>query len=266
MRPAGRIAGLWCSLLATLAIGASATIVASASAQQPEYRTCLKAAKAGKPAKYTGGYNNKRCTEVNAEGKGRYALGKVVTPYPFKGKGKAGTFYFHSGAKIVWVLECKRSEDAGVITSPTEGTLNITFENCRAKLPGAKKGLECPTLTVTVESLLVETIPGEAAGVLLYPGFAKAFACEEPVAEELVAFGAMRGFAVASVEGAHKGPVAGFAADPATGAQAISEFYDFAEKAMFGASLQSAVSGSSLEVGLATTQPLGSKEVVVVGS
>ncbi len=242
-------------VLALLALGAPIANAAS----QPEYRTCTKAPKVNK--KHTGGYNNNTCTDPNAAGEGKYALGAVPAPYPFAAAGKAGAFDYHTPTGVVWQVTCARDGVKGVITGPATGTEAIVFESCKARNQATDgKRLECPGhLTATVETVLVELLPGGAPGVLVYPGFAKAFTCEG------VTFGQMVGFEVGAVEDLGKGPVAGFAVNPATGEPTLREFFDFEEHEAFTASLESDVSGSpTLDVGLQIALPLGPKKEVVV--
>lgn len=247
-------------LIATLAGGGAAA--ASATAQQPEYRACVKVAKNPATRKDTGGYNNATCTEPNAAGEGKYTLQALVTPYLFEGSaGKATTLYYRTpGAGLAWEVECKKLRDTGVITSATEGTVNMTLESCKAtdKAGGKAKPTACPSnLATTLESVLVDTLPGDKPGVVLYPGFAKPFECAG------VTFGPTSGAEVGSVEDTGKGLACVFAVNAATGEQDLTGFYFEGEE--YDALLQSHVAGAPLlDVGLATTAMLGPKEGVVV--
>ena len=68
---------------------------ASASAAEPSFWQCVKSEKV---VKYTGKYNNAKCSEENTKGEGKYELeewnaeGKSTEVKQFKGKG--GAFFW----------------------------------------------------------------------------------------------------------------------------------------------------------------------------
>jgi hypothetical protein len=133
-----RIVGLCLvAVFATTAVAAS-----SASAALPELYECAKAVKVGKV--YTGKYNDKKCSEKNEAGTGKYELqpgvgkGKV-----FKGKGKVATL--HTPA-IGGEVTCKTNKSEGKNSSPTtqSGVVAI-FKTCtslgkKCTSAGAKVG------------------------------------------------------------------------------------------------------------------------------
>lgn len=248
--------------LSVLAVLASAA-VAHALPQQPEYGMCAKAVKVGHG--FTGGYNDKDCTQPNAKGEGKYALAPVKTPYGFSAPYKPSVFYYHAPAGgVVWEVKCPGTEVKGVITGPATSTETMSFEGCIARDEAASgKSSHCGRVEVTIETALVELLPGGAPGLLVYPGFAKGYACEE------VTFSEMEGFEVGAVADSSKGALATLAVNSATGEPTLSSFYDFEEHESFTASLESEVSGASppiLDVGLQTVIPLGASKELVVAS
>jgi hypothetical protein len=255
-------AKLSCLVLLALVLAAASAGSADASQQQPEYGMCSKAAKVGRT--FTGGFNDKACTQPNADGEGKYRLAPVKTPYGFLAAVKPSVFYYRAPkGGVVWQVKCPGTEAKGVITGPATSAETMILESCVAKdVAAAGKALHCGHVVVAVETALVELLPGGAPGLLVYPGFAKAFTCES------VTFGQMVGFEVGAVEDTGKGPLASLTVNPATGEPTLGSFYDFEEHEPFTASLESEVSGSSppvLEVGLQAAIPLAaSKELVVV--
>jgi hypothetical protein len=245
-------------LAVAFALGTAST--AGATTGQPEYELCFKTTKVAK--KYTGRYDDNRCMVQNAGQEGKYETKQVATPHPFSTEGKAGVIYYRGPTGgIVWEVKCKRDSAKGVITGPASGDETIFFEECKASNEIAKeKAQECPQrIVANVESALVEVLPAAAPGVLLYPGFAKAFSCGS------VTFGAMAGFEVAGVVNTGKGPVGAFSVDQATGEQETTEFFDFEEGETFHALLQSEATGSPpLDVGIEAALPLGASGELVV--
>lgn len=118
-----RIVGLCLvAMFAMTAIAAS-----SASAALPELYECAKAPKVGKF--FTGKYNDKKCSETNEAGTGKYELqpgiGKGKT---FKGKGKVATL--HTPA-IGGEVTCKTNKSEGKNTSPThQSNVTAQFKTC----------------------------------------------------------------------------------------------------------------------------------------
>lgn len=279
MRTAGRqqfrLAPLWCALLGALvlcATMAATTAVPTAGAQtlqQPEYRLCVKAAKAGK--RFTGHYEGNRCTQANLAGEGKYEVEPVSPGAEFSLTGKAATFYYHSTATgLAWQVRCGHTTVRGVIAGPHTSYETIGFEGCKATdllVPGSKP-LQCQNTKANLEGFLVDVEKqGGAPGILFYPGFAGSFACETVKTEETVTFGAMEGFEAAPIPIPAKRAEAQFAVNTTTGAQTVTDFYDFEEKELLTSQLTASVSGTgALEVGLELGVPLGGgKELVVIG-
>jgi hypothetical protein len=109
-------------LIAIFAMSAVAAASASA-AEEPEYLSCVKAAKVGKT--YTGGYNNKTCTEVNAKSEGKYATKAVASGTKFTSKSKGATFTVDGT-----VVKCKKDTDAGEFFGGGTIVEEITFSDC----------------------------------------------------------------------------------------------------------------------------------------
>jgi hypothetical protein len=147
-----RITTMGLCVIAMFATGALAA--ASASAELPEYKTCVKAAKVGK--KYTGDYNDKTCSEVNGKGEGKYELGewnagKKVT---FVGKTGATTFDSYrpaseaepwAGGTTVNTVTCTSGKAEGELIGPKETNETIEFKGCASEgekcaSEGAKAG------------------------------------------------------------------------------------------------------------------------------
>jgi hypothetical protein len=101
----------------------SAVAAASASAAEPEYLSCVKAAKVGKT--YTGGYNNKTCTEVNAKSEGKYATKPVASGTTFTSKSKGATFTVEGT-----IVKCKKDTDSGTFFGGGAIVEEITFSDC----------------------------------------------------------------------------------------------------------------------------------------
>ncbi len=148
-----RITTMGLCLVAMLATGALAA--ASASAELPEYKTCVKAAKVGK--KYTGDYSDKACSEVNAKGEGKYELGEwnAGKKVAFVGK-TVGTTTFDSyapaseaepwaGGSIVNTVTCTSGAAKGELIGAKETNETIEFKGCasdgkKCTSEGAKAG------------------------------------------------------------------------------------------------------------------------------
>lgn len=121
-----------CLAVVSAACFASAAGAATAT---PEYLVCGKAKKVGKT--YTGKYNNKTCTEANAEGKGKYEY----VPLTKKAKLKKGTvghldIYLYNPKpgeeKVEGHFECEGGTASGTITNSHEGTLALTYKGCKS--------------------------------------------------------------------------------------------------------------------------------------
>ncbi len=118
-----------------------AVAVASASAAQPEFQECGKAAKTGKT--YTGKYNNKTCTEVNAKGEGKYERKTPKKAVKFKGTLGKTNFYIYDPEekRVRGNFECTGGKNSGETSGATELKLTITWSGCEAQ--GELKGNAC---------------------------------------------------------------------------------------------------------------------------
>ncbi len=256
MKPVIHVSILGLALVALFAITALAA--ASASAAQPEFKVCGKAAKNAVTKKYEGKYE-KGCTAKNAKGEGKYETEEVKTPAAFTGKSKASTFYYYNEHGIVWEVTCTKDAAKGDITSPTEYVEAITFEKCSATNEVTKAKDSCPNITVGEPfSALAETYPGEEAGFVTI-GYTLTFTCGS------VEFTAMNNFGVGKVENGKKGPLGVFAVNKATGEQKITGLV-FGGETYSPVHLESTVAGEGgFNVGVENTEALGPKGVVVVG-
>ena len=248
---------------ATMLLLAGLVGASGALAAQPEYGICQKLAKDPQTHRYTGAFDDKTCTAADAAGEGKYAAEAVPFPYPFETAGRSATLYYHTpSGQLRFQITCKRTHERGLLVNATEGTLNVTLEECKAlNVTTAAKAAECPNLTATVETALVQVAAGGAAGVALYPGFTQPFECAG------VMFGASSGSLLASVSATSRGPAAVFTASPATGEQALGAF--LYQEQEYASLLLAPVKGpgvlAMLDIGVQATLPLGPKQLVVLG-
>ena len=257
-----RILGL--ALVAVLALGAVAA--AGASASQPEFLKCAKAPKVG--GKYTGGFNNKLCTEVNGAGEGKYATSALATPLAFTGKGKTTTLYFYKpGGGIIYELACKKAAISDEIAEPTSFEGLITFESCSLANEVTKaKAVKCATsLSVPVVGLLREhTVPATAHPGVSLLFFAPAYSCGGVTLETTTALPFITGEVTATT----KGEFGTFTVNKATGAQSLEGWLEEeGEPSKFAPDEVEATEGAtseSLRVGLETSQPIAPKKEVVI--
>ncbi len=117
-----RIRTLGVCLVAMFAIGAVA--VAGASAGEPTFKSCVKAAKVGKS--YVGKFTSKECTPASkVETGGKYELAEVESGTPFTIKSKATTLTVEGK-----VVKCKKDKGVGQIIAGEVEFLTINFEGC----------------------------------------------------------------------------------------------------------------------------------------
>ena len=253
-----RILGL--ALIAVFAFTALAA--ASASAAEPEFKLCVKAAKNAEK-KYTGGYNNKTCTEVNAAKEGKYAAEEVTAPVEFTGKSKTSTLYYYvPGGAILYTVTCKKDKDAGSVANSTEmGGFTITFESCEATNVASKVKTKCATAPVlsAAAALLAPTLPAE------HPGFAGEFTGS---AYECGTTKFTGSFIVVESEVAatSKGETAAFKVNKATGESIPREFL-FTGEPYADESSGEVVDGSgghAVEIGIESTEAIGPKKGLVI--
>lgn len=256
-----RILGM--ALVAALAL--AAVVASAASASQPEYLKCAKAAKV--EGKYTGGFNDKRCTEVNGTGEGKYATSAVATPLAYTGKSKTTTLYYaKSGGPIAWELVCKKGAQTGEITEPTtvEGTL--TLEGCSVVNEITKaKAVKCTGNVVVpfVGLLREETVPATSHPGVTYLFFLPEYACGGASFETTTAFP----FVTGEVSATTKGEFGIFTVNKATGQQSLGGWMEEGTPSSWPpleAEVTAEAKTETLQVGLETTQPLAPKKEVVI--
>ncbi len=110
-----RIRIVWLCLVAVFAFNAVA--VASASAEGPEYMTCVK--------KKGGNYEKGCATKAALAGTGKAELEPVVPGTKFTSKSKGATFAI--GTKVV---KCKKDTDEGEFTGGPYDKEKMTFSGC----------------------------------------------------------------------------------------------------------------------------------------
>jgi hypothetical protein len=156
-----RIVGL--CLVAMFALGAVAAT--SASAELPEYKTCIKAS-----PKESGKFNNKECTVASKGGKkegdyelGEWNKGKKVT---FTGKNGESTLdsyipekesEFWTGGTIAGKVVCKSGKSKGSITGPKTSTVTVEFKTCSSE---GKKCTSKGAKTGTIDTNPLNTVLG----------------------------------------------------------------------------------------------------------
>jgi hypothetical protein len=138
-----------------------AVAVASASAAQPEFQECGKAAKSGKT--YTGKYSNKTCTEVNAKSEGKYERKAPKKAVKFKGTLGGTNFYVYDPAEkaIKGDFVCTGGKNSGATTGASEATLTVSWSGCEGTGPLAGIGCYSPGAkvgTVVSNPLVVKLV------------------------------------------------------------------------------------------------------------
>ena len=244
------LAAMLASLLAT-----GAALAPGALGAQPQYITCQKAVKNPETHRYTGGYDDKACTQIDPAGEGRYAGGAVPFPYVYETSGKGITLYYHTaGGQLRWKVACKHTGERSVLLGPSEGALTLALEECkRFDLAGTAKPAECPDLAATLETALVQSAPAREAGIVLYPGFAKSYECGG------VAIVGATGSLLGAVGSTGKGPLARFQVSATSGEQALTDY--FYEGGEYPALLRSGV----LRVGVEASVTLAPKQIAIGG-
>jgi hypothetical protein len=154
-----RIMGL--CLVAIFAMGAVAAV--SASAAEPSWYECGKAAKVGKF--YTGHYTDKECKTVSESNTGKYELVPGVGKNK-KFKGTAGKSVLHNviPGKGDIKVECASSKDEGLAVMPNlEAQVKATFSKCKSL------GAPCATAGAKKEEIKTNSLAGEL-GYISKPG------------------------------------------------------------------------------------------------
>jgi hypothetical protein len=131
----------------------SAIITASAAAELPEYRTCIKAS-----PKESGKFNDKSCSIASKGGKkeGDYELGawnqgKKVTFIGKNGETTLDSYIPESeaepwtGGTVVGKVVCKSGKSKGEVTGPKTSIVTVEFKTCTSEgkkctSAGAKAG------------------------------------------------------------------------------------------------------------------------------
>jgi len=256
-----RILGM--ALTAALAIAAIAASAASAS--QPEYMKCAKAAKV--EGKYTGGFNNKVCTEVNGTGEGKYATSALSTPLGYTGKSKATTLYYSKpGGPIVWELTCKKGLESAEISESTSEEGLITLESCSLANEITKaKAVKCTSpMPVPFAGILrEETVPASLHPGITYVFFMPEYSCAGVTMETTTALP----FVTGEVSPTTKGEFGSFTVNKTTGAQNIEQWVEEGKPTKWApleAEVTAEAKSESLRVGVETLQPLAPKKEVVI--
>ncbi len=137
-----RIVGL--CLVAMFAL--SAVAAASASAEEPEYMTCVK---------MKGGNYEKGCGEKVLAGSGKAELEPVASKTKFTSKSKAATFTIGTHK-----VTCKKDTDEGEFTTPGYDKEKITFSGCildgNKKNPCESEG--APSGTIVTKELISQLV------------------------------------------------------------------------------------------------------------
>ena len=262
-----RILGI--ALVAVFTLGVAAAASASA-ATSPEFKLCVKVAKNAEK-KYTGGYNNKTCTEVNSNKEGKYATEAVKPPIAVAGKSKASTLYYYEpGGAILYTVTCKKDKDAGTIQTSTtletapgapEGGLVVTFEKCEATNLSTKAKAKCASGPVaTSEAAVLDlTFPAETTG-FGFQANVSAYECGS------IKFEPSSGLWEAEVLPTSKGEFAAFKVNKATGESIPRELlYEGSAIGVFsGGEVVEGATHTSVEIGVESTEAITPKKGVVV--
>ena len=252
--------------LALIAGFAFAALAAgSASAAQPEYLKCAKAAKV--ESKETGNFNDKLCTEANSKGEGKYATSALTTPLAYTGKSKATTLYYsRPGGPIVWELTCKKGTETAEISEATSEEGVITLASCALTNELAKaKAVKCSG-AVTVPfagALREETVPASPRPGITYVLFLPEYSCGGVSFDTTTAFP----FVTGEVTPTSKGEFGSFTVNKATGEQSIEQWVEEGSPTKWApleAEVTAEAKSETLRVGLETLQPLGPQKEVVI--
>ncbi len=244
--------------LCLVAVFAFTAVAAASASAEPTYKTCVKAAKNAEK-KYTGGYNDKACSEVNSAGEGKYAAEEVVTPLKWEGKSKTTVVYFTKAGKLVYKLVCKKDKVVSTIEGPTTSVGALTLESCET-INEANVKTKCPAaIEFELSGLLVETLPAERPGdeLIVSLGGNK---------DECGSFKIKKlfGYRGGSVEGGSKGSTVTLTANPSTFEQENNGFrFEGEEAEGFMTAELEGVAGS-VEASIATIEPIGPKKPLVV--
>jgi hypothetical protein len=248
-------------LVAMFAITAIAS--ASASAAQPEYMRCVKAAKVG--TKYTGKYTNSLCTLESETKEGKFEVAPFTPPASFSAKGTATTFYYWkpgTPSKIIWKVQCKSDVENATIEEPTTLGGTITLKECsttnnvtKVKTVACPSSLEIPFFGILRES----TVPASPGFGVTYLYQTPAFSCGGATFEVTTGFP----FSTGVIGSTYKGV---WAVNTKTGEQKQEGWLEEGEPDHFAPTEVEVTQGASSEAlrfGLATSEPLVAKGVVI---
>lgn len=160
-----KIAGLCLVAVFAFSAVAAGSAFASEAEPVPTFKVCAKATKVGKS--YTGKYNDKACTEANAEGKGKYELEEVAPGTKLSGTSKETKINAKSTAGATEAITCSKDTVAGEITGPNSFTDTVTYSKCVAN--GEKKTGACEDIVAAGGGELYwinagETVAGAVTG------------------------------------------------------------------------------------------------------
>jgi hypothetical protein len=213
-----RIVGL--CLVAMFAM--SAVAAASASAESPEYKTCIK--------KVGGTLNKITCAESKGlKGEGGFAVGEWNQGKTRKFTGKNGVSTLDSyipeneaepwtGGTIVGTVVCKNATNKGEVTGPKTGAVTVTFKGCvsegkKCLSKGQKPG------TIVTNPLLTElgnTSEGVGVNVFNAENVSAEFECE---GQKVVTHGSVIGIESGNIGKFSKTSVQTFAVNEKGGQQ-----------------------------------------------
>lgn len=242
----------------------SAIVAASASAAQPEYTTCGKAAKVGKV--YHGKYSNKLCSEVNPKGEGKYERDAVKLPSTFKSTSGVTDLYLYSRETktINETLQCTKDKATGKILNSFESEQTITYSDCNGKgeLPGECNSAGQKEGVIVTEPLVgrlvwtdeAENEVGLALSAKTPGGALEKVSCVGGV-EHAELLGSVVG-KISPVGSASKTETLSFVASDTTGEQEFAGFWEGKEfhEDLLTAELTGAETFSDVAVGQTTTE------------
>ncbi len=134
-------------LAAALALGA--LCAASASAEAPEFGSCLKVEKVG--SKYTGGFTDSKCTKTSATKTGKYEWRPGAVKNKMTTKGGKGLL--ETVNKVA--VGCQSETSVGEYHGTKEiKNVVVTFEDCESG------GNECSTTGAKEGELVTKTLEG----------------------------------------------------------------------------------------------------------
>lgn len=190
-----RVRLLGACLVVAAMLGALAA--ASAMANMPSFKSCVKAAKV--EGKYTGKYNDKGCAEVNGTGEGKYELTEVAPGTTFAGKGKTTTLSAHGVSGATENIVCKKAVVAGQITGENSFNETLTYSKCEANGNKAEQCSNSPAgITTEVSGAAYYINAGETTVGTVTNAPAATFTCGSESVE-------VKNFLISTIENTAKG-------------------------------------------------------------